>query len=56
MNATGELLLGPAGPAPETREDLPVMLEREQVYLDAENQPRIHSKALGNDLFASTNL
>ncbi|KAL6408084.1 hypothetical protein AUP68_08457 [Ilyonectria robusta] len=42
--------------APETRAHLQEVLEREQRYLDTENQPRVYSKALGDDSFAATSL
>jgi hypothetical protein len=41
---------------PETRAHLQEVLEREQKYLDAEKQPRVYSKALGDDSFAGTSL
>lgn len=47
---------GSAAVAPETRAHLQEVLEREQKYLDAEKQPRVYSKALGDDSFAGTSL
>ncbi|KAL6405826.1 hypothetical protein AUP68_10965 [Ilyonectria robusta] len=46
----------PASLTLETREHLQGVLDRESKYMEAENQPRVYSKALGDDSFAATSL
>ncbi|KAL6411744.1 hypothetical protein AUP68_04118 [Ilyonectria robusta] len=46
----------PASLTLETREHLQGVLDRELKYMEAENQPRVYSKALGDDSFAATSL
>ncbi|KAF4458828.1 hypothetical protein FALBO_14430 [Fusarium albosuccineum] len=41
---------------PETRTHIDQVLEREERYLDDEKQPRVYSKALDDDSFATTSL
>ncbi|KAH6868968.1 hypothetical protein B0T10DRAFT_534021 [Thelonectria olida] len=41
---------------PETRAHIDYLLEREEKHLDAKKQPRLYSKALGDNSFAVTSL